>query len=40
MEILKDALAELYLEFGNDRVVVALSQYLDKLVIDVQEKLN
>lgn len=39
MEILKDALAELYNEFGNDEVVVALSQYLDKLVVEEQKKL-
>ncbi len=40
MEILKDVLAELYCEFGNDKVVVALSQYLDKLVVKEQKKIS
>lgn len=40
MEVLKDALAELYIEFGNDKVVVALSQYLDELVVKEQKKIS
>lgn len=40
MEVLKDALAELYNKFGNDKVVVALSQYLDKIVVEEQKKIS
>lgn len=39
METLKDALAELYSEYGNNEVVVALSRYLDRLVVEEQKKL-
>lgn len=40
MNEVRNALESLYLEFGNDKVVVALSQYLDKLVVEEQKNVN
>lgn len=38
MEELKKAVGEMYEKFGHNEVVVALSQYLDYLVVEEQRR--
>lgn len=38
MEKLRECLGELYEQFGLNEVIVAMSQYLDKLVLEEQKK--
>lgn len=38
MEILREALEELYAEFGHTTVTVKLSQILDRYVVEAQRK--
>ncbi|WP_270943141.1 hypothetical protein [Romboutsia lituseburensis] len=36
MEILRFIVGELYIRFGNKKIIVALSQYLDKPIVKAQ----
>ena len=38
MEELKKALGHIYEEFGNNDTIVALSQYLDNLIVEQQRE--
>ena len=41
MEELKNALAELYIKYGNHEIIVDLSQILDRHIVEKQKhKLN
>lgn len=41
MEELKNALAELYLKYGNHEIIVDLSQILDRYIVEKQiDKVN
>lgn len=33
MEILKEALGEMFIRFGNNETVVAFSQYVDEMIV-------